>query len=162
MATSGPFIGMMTDPFKFRLFLLKKLPAAFFAGLRVVFFSKDRCTVSVPYKWFTKNPFRSTYFACLAMAGELSTGALAMASVYGKKQPVSMLVVKVEAEFFKKAVSPTFFTCEDGPAIEKTVQAAIDTGEAQVLQTITTGVNAQQELIARFVVTWSFKAKQKN
>lgn len=46
--------------------------------------------------------FRSTYFACLAMAAEMSTGALAMAHLYHSDPPVSMLVVKLESEYFKK------------------------------------------------------------
>jgi hypothetical protein len=42
-------------------------------------------------------------FACLAMAAEMSTGVLAMAHVYKRKPAISMLVVKMEAEYFKKA-----------------------------------------------------------
>ncbi len=159
MDTQNSFIQVVKRPFRFKMFLLKKLPAAYFSGLRVTAFDNTQCTVAIPFKWFTKNPFRSTYFACLSMAAELSTGALAMASVYGRTPAVSMLVTKIEAEFFKKAVGRSFFTCTDGEAIEKAVQAAVDTGEGQVFQAITNGVNEQQEPIARFVITWSFKVK---
>ena len=57
-------------------FYFQKLPAAFFSGVRIKEVGETKCRVSVPYKWFTQNPFRSTYFACLAMAAEMSTGAL--------------------------------------------------------------------------------------
>lgn len=153
------FIRLIKDPVKFRLFLLKKLPAGFFTGLRITEISESKCTVSVPYKWFNKNPFRSTYFASLAMAAELSTGALAMANVFGSKPPVSMLVVKMEAEYYKKATGKIFFTCVDGQAFKDTVDAAVQTGEGQTLQAVSNGLNTAGELVAKFVITWSFKAK---
>lgn len=52
----------------FNLFLLAKLPAAYFSGVRVLSLDEEECKVKVPYKWFSQNPFKSTYFACLSMA----------------------------------------------------------------------------------------------
>src|SRR5215471_532017 len=95
------FIRMMKHPVKFRMFLLSNLPAAYFSGLRVSSINEQSTAITVPYKWFTKNPFRSTYFACLSMAAEMSTGALAMMQVYKRKPPVSMLVTRMEANYFK-------------------------------------------------------------
>src|SRR6187551_2352026 len=92
---TSAFIKSLKHPLKFRMFLLSRLPNAFFAGLRIKHLDETICRVSVPYKWFTKNPFRSTYFACLSMAAELSTGLLAMAFIYGKRSKVSMLVVNI-------------------------------------------------------------------
>ena len=115
------FIKLLRHPVKFRMFLLSRLPAAFFAGVRIKAIDENSCRVSVPYKWFTQNPFRSTYFACLSMAAEMSTGALCMAHLYKKAPVVSMLVVKVESEYFKKATGLTNFTCEDGLLIRETI-----------------------------------------
>ena len=76
---------------------------------------KKNVRYTVPYKWFSQNPFRSTYFACLAMAAEMSTGVIGDGCICIKENlPVSMLVVKVEAEYFKKATGRTNFVCEDG------------------------------------------------
>lgn len=113
MASRNEFI-KLANSFQFRLYMLRKLPTAFFSGVRVKYLSETNCEVSVPFRWFSQNPFRSTYFACLAMAAELSTGALAMANVYKRKPEVSMLVVKMEAEFFKKATTRTTFLCTHG------------------------------------------------
>jgi hypothetical protein len=118
---STEFIKLMTHPVKFRLFLLSKLPSAYFTGVRVKEASETKCIVSVPYKWFSKNPFRSTYFASLAMAAEMSTGSLSMAHLYKRKPTVSMLLVKLEAEYFKKATGKSFFTCEDGDMIKEAI-----------------------------------------
>ena len=103
LSPTEEFIQVMKHPVKFRLFLLAKLPAAYFSGVRVIDIDETKCVVSVPYKWFSQNPFRSTYFACLAMAAEMTTGSLGMMHVRKRFPAVSMLVVKLEAAYFKKA-----------------------------------------------------------
>ena len=155
------FIKLMKHPVKFRMFLFTKLPAAFFAGVRVREVDANRCMVSVPYKWLSQNPFRSTYFACLSMAAEMSTGILAMAHLYKINPPVSMLVVKVESEYFKKATGRTFFVCEDGELFQKTIEESIASGEAKTVKAKSTGKNKEGEVMAVFYITWSFKAKSK-
>jgi len=153
------FIKVMKHPVKFRIFLLTKLPAAFLAGVRVREVDEKRCRVTVPYKWLSQNPFRSTYFACLSMAAEMSTGALAMAHLYKINPPVSMLVVKVESEYFKKATGRTSFVCEDGQLFEKAIEETIATGEPRILKAKSVGTNSDGEVVAEFFITWSFKAK---
>ena len=107
---------MVQSPFRFTLYLLGKLPSAYFAGVRLKYADDKQAIVTIPYKWFSKNPFRSTYFACLAMAAEMSTGILGMMYTYQHQPAISMLVVKLEANFKKKATGITTFTCEDGEA----------------------------------------------
>ncbi|MCH5598158.1 DUF4442 domain-containing protein [Niabella ginsengisoli] len=158
MSINNDFIELANSP-KFNFFLLRKLPSAYFSGVRIKEITKESCSVTVPFKWFSQNPFRSTYFACLAMAAELSTGALAMANVYKQKPGVSMLVVKMEAEYFKKAVGTTTFTCLNGNEFANTVSAAVISREAQILTARSEGRNEQGDLVAVFTVTWSFKAK---
>lgn len=156
---TGAFIKQMKHPLKFRMFLFTKLPAAYFAGVRVRDINENSCRVTVPYKWLSQNPFRSTYFACLSMAAEMSTGALAMAHLYKSDPPVSMLVVKVESEYFKKATGRTSFTCEDGPLFQQAVQQTIQSGEARTVKAKSIGTNREGEVVAEFYITWSFKAK---
>jgi Domain of unknown function (DUF4442) len=154
------FLRLVNHPVKFWFFLLIKLPSAFFSGVRVRYADELRCEVTVPYKWFSQNPFRSTYFACLAMAAEMSTGLLAMTQVYGRKPGVSMLVVKLEAEYFKKATGITTFECTAGEAVKQAVEESIATGGGRTIDMSTTGKNKDGEIVARFVITWSFKAKR--
>ena len=157
---AASFIRLMKHPVKFRLFLLSKLPSAYFAGVRVREVDEEKCVVTVPYKWFSKNPFRSTYFACLSMAAEMSTGSLAMAHLYKRKPAVSMLVIKVESTYYKKAVGTTFFTCNDGGLFEKAIDETTATGEAREVKARSVGKNKEGEVIAEFFVTWSFKARR--
>jgi hypothetical protein len=157
---TATFIKIMKHPVKFRMFLFTKLPAAFFAGVRVKEADENHCVATVPYKWLSQNPFRSTYFACLSMAAELSTGALAMAHLYKINPPVSMLVVKVESEYFKKAVGKTNFVCEDGPLFKKAIEETIATGEGKTVVAKSVGRNNDGEVVAQFSITWSFKARK--
>jgi hypothetical protein len=154
------FIKVVTHPLKFRLFLLSKLPSAFFSGVRVREMDADKCVVTVPYKWFSQNPFRSTYFACLAMAGEMSTGALGMAYIYKRKPAISMLVVSVNASYYKKAVGRTTFICADGALVRKMVEEAVATGEARAVEAKSVGRNREGEVVAEIMVTWSFKVRK--
>ena len=154
------FFRLANHSFKFKLFLLARLPSAFFAGLRIRDAEPNRCAVSIPYKWWTKNPFRSTYFACLSMAAEMSTGVLAMAHIQGRKPPVSMLVTGLEASFFKKATGRTVFVCTDGAVIKAAIERAVSTGEATTIRACSIGTSGSGEVIAEFFITWSFKTKK--
>lgn len=153
------FSRQMTSPFKFRMFLLSKLPSAYFSGIKVKSLDENKCEVTVPFKWFSQNPFRSTYFACLSMAAEMSTGALALGHLYKRKPTVSMLVVKTEGEYFKKATDKTTFVCEAGSEIKKAIEEAVATGEGKTIRVKTIGKNKAGELVSEFYITWSFKAK---
>ena len=157
--TSNDFIKLVKHPIKFRMFLFSRLPAALFSGLRVKYIDVEKCEVTVPYKWFTKNPFRSTYFACLSMAAEMSTGILAMANVYGRNPSVSMLVLKVNGDYKKKATGMTTFRCEQGLLLKQAVEEAITTKGARAISLTSTGRNEQGEIVAEFVIEWSFKVK---
>ncbi len=154
------FFQLALNPFKFKLFLLTKLPAAYFSGVRVVMADESKAVVSIPYKKFTTNPFKSTYFACLSMAAEMSTGLLAMAHTYKSTPPVSMLVVKSEGVFFKKAIGLTTFTCEDGKAIKYAIEETKLSGEGTTVTAKSIGRDIDEHVIAEFTFTWSFKRKQ--
>ena len=153
------FKRQITNQVKYRLFMLSKLPMGFISGLKVVELNEPRAAVAVRFKWVTQNPFRSIYFAVLSMAAELSTGILAFGQIYQRKPAVSMLVVKVEAEFYKKAVGKIIFTCTDGNKIADAVEQTIATGEGVTIQCVSVGLNEANEEVARFIFTWSFKAK---
>jgi len=153
------FIELVKHPVKFRMFLLSKLPAALFSGVRVKYFDEEKCEVTVPYKWFTRNPFRSTYFASLSMAAEMSTGILAMSNVYGQNPPISMLVLKVHGDYKKKAIGITTFTCDQGSLIKRLVQEAISTKEGRTVSLNSTGRNKAGEVVAEFLIEWSFKVR---
>ena len=153
------FSKLISNPIKFRFFLFQQLPAAFFAGLRIAQFDAESCTVKIRYSWFSKNPFKSIYFAVEAMAAEMCSGMLAFGQVYKRNPKISMLVVKMEVNFIKKATGTVLFSCEDGAAIQAAIDKAIQTGEGQTIVCLSKGKNSANETVAEFFITWSFKAK---
>lgn len=153
------FFKLIRNPFLFRFFLLTRLPAAFLAGLRVEAITPEHAVVKLRYQFLNKNPFKSTYFACLGMAAEMSTGLLAMAHLYQRKPAISMLVIRIESHFFKKATGVTRFTCAQGKELQLAIQKAYETGESVELSVVSTGYNQQGVEVARFLITWSFKRK---
>ncbi len=159
MSNAAQFLQLIKHPIKFRLFLFSKLPSAFFSGVRVLSADEKNCLVSVPYKWFSQNPFKSTYFACLSMAAEMSTGVLALAHIHKRRSAISMLVLKVEGDFIKKATGKTIFSCSHGLIIKQAIEDAILTGEGKIITVKSCGKNEKDEIIAEFSITWSFKVK---
>ncbi len=93
------------------------------------------------------------------MAAEMSTGILAMTHCYQQEPGISMLVVKTEGVFLKKAKSITLFTCEDGSLIEMTVKEAMSSGKSQSVVCRSVGTDESGDIIAEFTITWSFRVK---
>lgn len=153
------FLRQANSRVRFNFFLLLKLPAAFICGVRLKEVTADQAVATVPYRWISQNPFRSIYFACLAMAAELSTGILAMAHLYGRNPRVSMLVVHLEADFIKKGTGLVSFTCADGAGFRSAIEETVKTGEPVVFRSRSIGRNGRGEEVASFTITWSFKVK---
>jgi hypothetical protein len=155
------FQQLASNRFKFGLFMLLKLPSAFFCGVRLRSINPQQAVVSVPFKWLSQNPFRSIYFACQAMAAEMSTGVLALGHLHERKPPVSMLVTRIEAVFVKKASECIYFTCADGDAIQQCIEAAVQSAEGKSITATSIGCNKAGEIMSEFKVEWSFKARTK-
>lgn len=145
---------------RMRMFFLKHLPMAFLAGLKITEIDNAKASVTVPYKYLNKNPFRSVYFAVLSMAAELSTGILAMAAIDDYDVAVSMLVLDMKAGFTKKARTKITFTCQEGKKLSAAVAKSIETGEGQTAEVMTIGLDEEGDEVARFYFTWTFKPKR--
>ena len=149
----------MLNPLFFKLFLFLKLPMAFLAGINLKELSDNRAVLQMKYTYLNKNPFGSIYFACLSMAGELASGMLAASIAYKSKPKLSMLVVGVKINFIKKAVGKIFFECNQGKEILATIQRSIITGKGQAIDVLTIANNEQGDIVAEFLIKWSFKVK---
>jgi len=150
----------MLNPLLLKGYMLAKLPLGLLAGLRIETFDADHCAVSVPYGWLSTNPFRSTYFAALSMAAEMSTGALGLSVVEAAPRPISILIVGMTGQFTKKATDKTTFTCQDGAAMAAAVAKTLETGESVQVECTTVGTNQAGDEVASFTFTWSFKRKR--
>ncbi|MFT4972747.1 MAG: hypothetical protein ACI9XO_000075 [Paraglaciecola sp.] len=151
----------MNNPFLTWFYMLAKLPSMLWWGGRIKSVTLEKCAVTIPYTWRGTNPYKSTYFAALSGAAELSTGTLASLVLAGFKEKTSMYVVDFHATFSKKATGKITFTCEDGELITGVVERAVATGEGQKVQMISIGRNEGGLEMARVEITWSFKVKSK-
>ncbi len=144
---------------KFGLFMLTKLPSAFFCGVRLRSLEEDKSVVSVPFKWLSQNPFKSIYFACQAMAAEMSTGMFGLGFTHQSTPPFSMLVTNIEGKFVKKATERIYFECNDGSLFKQAVNECLATGESRIVLAKSIGKTKAGEIVSEFLVTWSFKTK---
>ena len=161
MTKKEKLIADTKNNWKMRFFMLKRLPMAFIAGLKVINIDDEKASVSIPFKFLNQNPFQSIYFAALAMAAELSTGIIAMVSVQTASIPVSMLVLNMSANFSKKAKGLIVFTCNEAKAIEKAIAESIESGEGKTVTVTSRGVDQAGDEVAEFKFTWTFKPKSK-
>ena len=140
-------------------FLLFKLPAAFFAGVRLRTIDSQHCTTTVKYKWINQNPFRSMFWAVQAMAAELSTGALVMQSIQNSGLKISMLLINNKGSYYKKALGRITFICKDGVEIQDAIDMAIETNEGQLCLMRSTGTDEAGDIVSDFEFEWSIKVK---
>ena len=150
---------MLLSPKKLNLFLSVNLPSAFLCGVRVKLINAERCSVSVRNKWINKNPFGSMFWAVQGMAAELSTGALITLKVKQLNQKISMLVLRNEAQFTKKAKGRLTFECKQGISIDSALKKAIETDQGQTLILEAEGHDEAGDLVSKFSFEWTLKTK---
>lgn len=144
---------------KLHLYLLLKLPSAFFTGVRVKTINDKSCQTTVSLSWINQNPFKSMFWAIQGMAAELSTGLLIMNKIKNSGHNISMLVLHNKASFYKKGKGKLHFSCDQGNEIDHIIQAAINTGEGQTLKLVSKGINTDQICVSEFEFEWTLKRR---
>jgi hypothetical protein len=150
---------MKYTPYKLNIFVLFKIPSAYFSGIRVASVSATKVSVRVKHRWINQNPFKSMYWATQGMASELATGVLMMQNVYALSEKFSMLVVGQKGEFFKKATGKIIFDCIDDGRINESIQKSIATGEGQKIVLTSKGIDETGTVVSSFEYQWSIKIK---
>lgn len=151
---------LVLSPF-FKAGLLKVLPMASIAGLKITELDDFQCKVTVPYKYLNKNPFNTTYWAVLGMAAEMASGALVQMYTHKSEPSVSMFVTGCNGKFVKRAIGVTTFICNDGQLIADTIQKSIYTKQPQTIQSNVKGYDKDNVLLVDFNFEWSIKARSK-
>ncbi|MDX1587228.1 MAG: hypothetical protein R3222_10795, partial [Balneolaceae bacterium] len=109
----------------------------------------------------TKNPFRSIYFACQAMAAEFSTAVTLLSAIQDSGADLKLIVTQVEAEFLKKARERTYFTCRSDENLAATLKEAGKkkelTDKSYAVQLESLGRNSDGETVSVFRVTWAIR-----
>ncbi len=150
---------MKFTPKHINRFLLYKLPSAWVSGIRLKSISDKSAEVMARHRWINQNPFRSMYFAVLAMGAELSTGILVMKKIQNSGKNISMLVTGVQGEFYKKARGKIRFVCEQGDLIDAQIDKTVQTGNGVHFDLVSKAYDEQNDEVCRFVFRWSVKLK---
>ena len=153
------YLKKVNNRFLYSLFLIQKLPIAWISGLKVAGVTKDTAKVNIKFKYLNQNPFKSMYFACQAMAAEMSTGLLALGYLDAQAEEVSMLVLDLNCSFTKKAIGTIQFVCEDGAKVKACIDEAVETGKGVVCVMQSKGFNEAGDCVSTFNITWTFKKK---
>ncbi len=151
---------MTISPRKLNTFLLFKLPAAYFCGIRTKYLDDKKCIVKVKHRWINQNPFKSMFWAVQGMAAELTTGAMLTTKIRESGKNISMLVANNNANFTKKATGIITFVCDEGHLIDKAISEAITTGEGQTIWMNSIGTNEEGIQVSSFNFEWTIKVKQ--
>ena len=144
---------------KLNLFLLFKLPAAFFTGVRATYIDNKPCEVKVKHRWVNQNPFKSMFWAVQGMAAELTTGALMLMKIKASGESISMLVANNKGHFKKKALGRITFVCQQGDVIDAVIKKAIETGEGQTIWLHAKGFDASGDEVSDFSFEWTLKMR---
>tara|TARA_S200000501_G_scaffold9747_1_gene8753 strand:- start:400 stop:888 length:489 start_codon:yes stop_codon:yes gene_type:complete len=152
-------LNKINNIFIFKIGSILKLPLAFLTGLRILNFDSRESLVRVNYNYLNKNPFKSTYFAVLSMAAELSTGLYALLHTTGLKPSCAFILIGMKANFIKKASGVAIFSCNDGEKIKTAVNKCAKENIPIKVNVKSRGNNEKGELIAEFEFIWSFKQR---
>ena len=136
-----------------------KLPSAWWSGVRVTKFDDLQAEVSVKQRWVNQNPFGSIFWAVQGMAAELSTAVFLMSTIKKSKKPISMLVLKNQAIFKKKAKGLVKFNCLQGEEANTAVEKAISSGAPVSISLKSLGTDSTGDIVSEFEFEWSLKSK---
>jgi acyl-coenzyme A thioesterase PaaI-like protein len=153
------FTGDFLSPFKQKLYYLKKLPMGLVSGIRLIHLDEEKSVAEVPFSWRNKNPFSSMYFAVQSMAAELSTAAPILLALKAADANVALIIVGMKVDFVKKAQSKITFTCVEYESILNAIAQLKQAGDTAALTIKTVGRDVDENEVATFYFTWSFKRR---
>ncbi|MDA8917880.1 DUF4442 domain-containing protein [Flavobacteriaceae bacterium] len=151
---------MKMSYFKYTLFTLFKLPAAWITGVRLTHLDDRSSTASIKHRWINQNPYSSMFWAVQGMAAEFPTGILLTQEIERSKRNISMLVLNNKASFTKKATGRINFTCNQGEEARATIDKLITTGEPQTVWLDAVGVNESGQQVSSFSFEWTLLLKK--
>jgi len=145
-----------------RLWALKNVFLIWLVSPTIIELNERRCLVRIPLGWKTKNHLGSMYFGALCIGADVAGGLIAFHLMQQQKARLSFVFKDVKGSFLKRPESDAHFTCEDGVAIQETVNRAIASGEREettVRVVVTCPKKLGEEPVAQFELTLSLKKR---
>ena len=155
MAFDRSLAKKLSNPWKFRLWMGKSLPMGLLSGMYIQTLDEQACVVVLKERWWIRNPFGSVFWAVMGMAAELSTGALVFAHAKGRN--VKFILVGVEGEFFKKVKGKSYYFCETGSDVLRSIEQIVNPNDTSVVILPVTARDEAGQLLAEFRFRWQLK-----
>ena len=144
-----------------RLFGITKVPLIWWCRPKVIEHTNERLEVKIPLRFRTKNHLGSMYFGILAVGADVTGGFLAMEPIMKSGKKVALIFKDFKADFLKRPEGDVHFYCEEGLAINRLVNKAIETGQRQnyTMQIEAKVPSVSEDVVAQFGLTLSLKDK---
>ena len=146
---------------KYNIFLLTKLPAAYFCGARVKSINSYECSVKITHNWFNQNPYKSMFWAAQGMAAELTTALMLTDKINKSGYDISMLLISSKSNYYKKATGTIVFNCSEGNNMDEMMNKLISSNIPQTITLSSRGVNQNKVKVSEFIFEWSLKIREK-
>ena len=142
-----------------RLFGISKVAMIAYCRPRVISFDDNRLEIKIPLKRRTRNHLNSMYFGALSVGADITGGFLALPAIQNSKRKVALIFKDFNAKFLKRAESDVHFICEDGQAVKKLVEKALETQEREnfKLKILAKCPKISNDIVAEFELTLSLK-----
>ena len=145
----------LTSPWQLRLWMVTKLPMGLLSGMYVESLDENSCVVVLRDRWWIRNPFGSVFWAVMGMAAELSTGALVYA--YASGSDVKFILVGMEAKFFKKTKGKSYYFCDTGLEVLRSIELLVNTNDPSVVMLPVTAKDQTGQVLASFTFQWQLR-----
>ncbi|HZV71329.1 MAG TPA: DUF4442 domain-containing protein [Saprospiraceae bacterium] len=149
----------LTNPWKMRLWMLRRLPMGMISGMKIESLDENGCKVVLEDRFWIRNPFGSVFWAVMGMAAELSTGALIHAYVSGTN--IKYILTGVKGEFLKKVRGKSFYFCHSGQEVERKLRTLNSPGETFTISLPVTAHDQAGQMVASFEFYWQLKRTDK-
>lgn len=136
-----------------------KIPMIAYVKPKILALDEEQIKVRIKLRRRTKNHLSSMYFGSLAVGADVAAGlhAFYFAELAGEK--ISFAFKSVNGEFLKRATTDVVFISKDGLVVKETFKEAMETKERINRKVNVEVMDANQEIVAKFVLEISVKVK---
>lgn len=136
-----------------------KIPMIAYVKPKILALDEEQIKVRIKLRRRTKNHLSSMYFGSLAVGADVAAGlhAFYFAELAGEK--ISFAFKSVNGDFLKRATTDVVFISKDGLVVKETFKEAMKTKERINRKVNVEVMDANQEIVAKFVLEISVKVK---
>jgi len=145
----------LINPWKLRMWMLRRLPMGLFSGMVIESLDENGCKVMLKDRFWIHNPFGSVFWAVMGMAAELSTGALVYAYVSGTN--TLYILTSVQGEFLKKVRGKSFYFCPSGQDVLRSLNSLKNPGDTCTVILPVTAYDQVGQPVAEFKFYWQLR-----